>query len=160
MMILVALVLVGLTGARKRADDDNRVSRLRTVALALEQYRDVCRVYPTELNKDETCDALEPKTLSVFIPEIETFDFNATSSSFFGGNESPFKYAPTASFGTTEPCIGYHLGVQLRTDGSFERERANFQIGDDDNLDLCGIGSVDFDPGERGDAKYYFDVHR
>ena len=119
MMILIGLVLIGLVRARAHARDEERVTSVQTIALALQQYHDVCRVYPNELRFNATCDALAPAKLGSFISNIDSYNVNEPTSRY--------GYIPLAYDGsTTDICSGYHLYVRLENDRAGAAAGARF----------------------------------
>lgn len=156
MSILMALILVGLTGARNRATDQKKIANLQTVAVALEQYRDICRVYPAVLTATETCPELGGRELGDLIKEIDIYDFNGAGSS------SEYLYVPIESVYGPGVCIRYHLGVELlsQTD-AYAARSAKFtisQLTPPQDYAVCGGSSLsaDFD----GTQPQYYDLAR
>ena len=112
--ILIGLVLAGLNAARKHSNDERKVATLKTVALGLREYFNICRAYPVNLVATEACPALAnqvpAKQLSDVIPIIADLD--------------PAKYhyvslldTTAAGLGGTE-CTNFHLWVDLDADGA------------------------------------------
>lgn len=105
-ILLVSLILVGLQNARENARDQIRISNLQSVALAIQQYHDVCREYPSDLISSESCDALLPNgTLGDFIKNIDDYQFNT------GGEYNYVGIA--ADQANPVMCTNFHLWVQL-----------------------------------------------
>lgn len=107
MAILVSLILVGLTTARANARDQAKIANLQKIALALQQYQDICREYPNELIASQSCVALQNANASLgsLIPEIDTYAFNT---------QGDYNYAPMApDQNNPQVCSGFHLWVRL-----------------------------------------------
>lgn len=110
MAILIGLILVGLTAARANGRDQSRISNLHTIAVGLEQYKDICREYPADLISGESCLDLAPATLGSLVANIDDYNFNQSST-------AEYQYVPIAPDGvSTDVCSGYHLYVRLETD--------------------------------------------
>lgn len=120
MTILIALVLVGLTRARSHARDEQRVANLQTIALALQQYHDVCKEYPHNLKAIETCDALSPANLGSFIANIDDYRVG------LDGQSSEYDYVPLADNNFPDTCTGYHLYTILESDTAIAAKGAKF----------------------------------
>lgn len=100
MAILMAMVLVGLSRARSHSRDQDRVAYMRIIMLGLEQFVDICNVYPQTLDPKETCDALDinNKTLSDILPELTR------------SHSVNISYAGIGDF---DSCTGYHIGTLI-----------------------------------------------
>jgi prepilin-type N-terminal cleavage/methylation domain-containing protein len=150
MGILIALVLAGFARARERARDEVRIAAVQNIALALEQYRAICGNYPPtiiDIGADQYCagTATQLMQLENFIPILPVLPDPADE----------YFYAGIArNSGSTEKCIGYHLGVRL--------ENANNSfLGEDDDADavssaeLCDNSDNDFDGSNDTNEKIY-----
>jgi len=134
MCILIAIALASLTSSREKSIDEKKITDLKTAALGLEQYKQVCGVYPPEIDPNQQCDALGTNTLSNFIPNIERYHFNDPAYGFY---YTPLSY----DINNMDHCDGFHLGVELKTDID-----GTVAIGDS-NVDsiqdqICTDGSV------------------
>ena len=154
MCILIALILVGLNGARAHSHDENKMSTIQTIVVGLGQYHDICNVYPATLTgspqaSGETCTGLNGKYLSDLIPNLASYNFNGGSSDYW--------YTPLATGDQNNPdpntCIAFHIGVKLETTDSNETSKSGFQVGTGTNpnqFSVCAgsdvAGGVDF-PG-------------
>ncbi len=112
MCILIAIALASLTSSREKAVDEKKITELKTAALGIEQYKQVCGHYPPQIVTGQQCsgnDNLGSSTLDNFIPDINSYRFNDPASGFY--------YTPM-NYDTTNPdnCDGFHLGVELNTD--------------------------------------------
>lgn len=109
MSILMYIVLSNLSASREKTIDEKKVTDLKTVVLGLEQYKQVCGVYPKTITKDESCPNMSSSsaTLGNFITNIDKYKFNTTGSDYL--------YFPIAYNGNSPTeCNGYHLGVYLQ----------------------------------------------
>lgn len=132
MTILMGLVLVGLNAVRENSRDQARVSKLHTIVIGLQQYHDVCRVYPWTLNETETCPELGNATLGSFIPEVEDLDM------------TEYDYVALAKWPDMSVCTGFHIGVLL--EGNAPLGKAGVMSGN--NLfELCDPGTGDIVDG-------------
>lgn len=149
--ILVGLILVGLAAARAHARDQVRVSNIHTIAVALEQYHDICREYPSDIISQATCTDLGPGSLESFINNIAEYRINDPLSDY--------QYIPLAgSLADTNSCTGYHLYAKLETDYK-GIVGAKFNSSGTGNAVLCTVNSA----GELVDAgttPRIFDLHR
>ncbi len=120
MSILVGLILVGLTAARANARDQEKIAKLQRVALGIEQYHDICRQYPANLDDQQTCSELQGSTFSKLVPDIMDFQFNISGSNY--------NYAPIALDGNDlTSCSSFHLWVQLEKERETNASRFNSQ---------------------------------
>ena len=112
MAILVGLILVGLNSARLNARDQQKIANVQRVVIGIQQYQDICREYPANLDDQQTCPelTLQNKTFANLVPDIMNFRFNQ------GGD---YHYVGIASDSqNVETCSGFHLWVQLEKDNS------------------------------------------
>lgn len=109
MCILIAIALASLTSSREKSIDEKKITDLKTAALGIEQYKQICGTYPPEIDANQQCDALGINTLSDFIPNIEEYHFNDPAYGFY---YTPLSY-DSNDMGN---CDGFHLGVELNTD--------------------------------------------
>lgn len=116
MCILIALILVGLTGARSNARDQARISNVQNIVVGLAQFHDICRVYPASLASTETCFELGGKTLGNILPDIDAYHVDPR-----------YLYAGIADASDNTSCIGMHIGVKLENANSgFASSKAGF----------------------------------
>jgi prepilin-type N-terminal cleavage/methylation domain-containing protein len=54
MLILIAIALPGLQQSRVKAEDEKRITDLRTITLGLEQYKQLCEQYPATLDPGQS----------------------------------------------------------------------------------------------------------
>jgi prepilin-type N-terminal cleavage/methylation domain-containing protein len=128
MCILISIALASLTSSREKSLDEKKVTDLKTAALGIEQYKQVCGTYPPQIDPNQQCvgnDNLGTNTLSKFIPNIENYHFNDPAFGFY--------YAPLA-FDLNHPddCDGFHLGVMLKNkvEGTIAVGDSNINSGD------------------------------
>ncbi len=102
--IIIAIALVGLTRARQKSRDDSRISNMRIVQMALEDFKTACRNYPNALNPaaDNCMFAQGSVTFKDFLSQIPA-----------NPNSTPFLYYAYANASDPTQCIGYHLAVEL-----------------------------------------------
>lgn len=141
MLILIAIALPGLQQSRAKAEDEKRITDLRTITLGLEQYKQVCEEYPYDLSPSQPC---EGKTLADFIPDL----LKLNSSGLF-------KYVPL-SYGDGEDCIGFHIGVTLRDNNQTITGSGDQNFDSGDSIVCAGSNESGFD----GKAEGLFDLHR
>lgn len=108
--ILLALVLVGLEGARKNSRNEKRMANVQAIALGLEQFRDACRFYPPNLDTGVTYGCLNNQTFALFVSDIDSYQVNQP--------DSEYSYVSLADASDPKTCIGYHLGVALEGDNA------------------------------------------
>jgi prepilin-type N-terminal cleavage/methylation domain-containing protein len=99
--LLVALALVGLNRAREKSRDDSRISNMRVIQIALQEYYTACREYPAEITSSTPC-AYGGVGFSEFLPVVPTNP---------GG--TAFQYFAYVDAGGSSACVGYHIGVEL-----------------------------------------------
>ncbi len=100
--LLVALALVGLNRAREKSRDDSRISNIRVVQMALQEYHTACREYPAELSGPVIPCDYAGVSFSEFLPVVPVNP---------GG--TPFQYFSYVDAGGGTACVGYHIGVEL-----------------------------------------------
>lgn len=107
MCILIYIALASLTASREKAVDEKNITQLKTAALGIEQYKQICGQYPPQIIPGQQCDEMGTNTLAEFIPDIESYHFNDPAYGFY--------YTPM-NYDTTNPdyCDGFHLGVELK----------------------------------------------
>lgn len=96
--ILSGVVFAGLSGARERARDAERVSDIAQIQLALELFFNACREYPASLAVGEDNGGTCTNNLGVYINPIPT---------------DPL--ATAYSYGTNGSDTDYLLGITLET---------------------------------------------
>ncbi len=110
-LLLIAIILPSLGRSRDKSFDDKKVTDLKTVALGIEQYKQICGVYPAQIGPLVNCSQLGTNTLSSFIPDIASYKFNDGASGYY--------YTPLAFDRThSDECDGFHLGAELKSDVS------------------------------------------
>ncbi len=116
--ILIGLVLTGLNAARKHSNDERKVAILKTVALGLREYFNICRAYPVTMAATEACPALAnqvpARQLSDVIPGVLDLDINGTTSKY---HYVSLVDATSNGQGATD-CTNFHLWVDLDADGA------------------------------------------
>jgi prepilin-type N-terminal cleavage/methylation domain-containing protein len=124
MAILVGLILVGLNVARANARDQEKIANLQRIALGIQQYHDICRQYPSDIDGQETCLDMNGSTFETLVPDIMNFSVNQIPT---GQNQIIYGYAPIAlDQNDLDTCSGFHLWVKLeRTNNTIEASRAN-----------------------------------
>lgn len=125
MCILIYIALASLTASREKSVDEKKITELKTAALGIEQYKQVCGQYPPQILPNQQCDAMGTSTLAEFIPDIESYHFNDPAYGFY--------YTPM-NYDTTNPdhCDGFHLGVELKNiiEGTITVGDSNINSGD------------------------------
>jgi len=150
-ILLIAIVLPALGRSRERSLDEKHITDLKTVALGLEQYYQVCGEYPAQITPDINCTAMGANTLSGFIPNIESYNFATGASGYM--------YAPIAyDQNHPEVCNGFHVSVVLKNEtlGTFATGDSDIDSG---NFNICqadGVGSVPID----GREAHTFDIFK
>lgn len=142
MLILIAIALPGLQTSRIKTDDEKRITDMRTIALGLEQYRQICGKYPETLNPNEGCAEIDSnqKFLKDYIPDLVKLN-----------NSELFKYVALSYDGGNDDCIGFHIGVTLRdqNDQSIYVGDRNFDSTQSDVV-ICGSSTGSFDGSVAG----------
>lgn len=112
--VLVAIAFAGLNTSREKARDDVRISQMEEIALALEQYKDVCRQYPKKLKLNQNVGCSGSTTLGDFLNELPSPPQNPNVQN------QRFRYFPVSlsNNSNNNRCIGYHLGIKLETNHS------------------------------------------
>lgn len=116
--ILIGLVLTGLNAARKHSNDERKVAVLKTVALGLREYFNICRAYPVTMSPAEACPALADQVparqLSDVISGVVDLDINGPTSKYHY-----ISLVDTTSNGQgVTDCTNFHLWVDLDADGA------------------------------------------
>lgn len=109
-MIIIALALVGLSNARSSSRDQAKIANLQSIAVGVQQYHDICREYPANLESTQSCNALTSNgdSLGSLIPDIDNYQFNT------GGD---YNYNPIAPNETdVDYCSHFHMWVQLENE--------------------------------------------
>jgi prepilin-type N-terminal cleavage/methylation domain-containing protein len=141
MLVLIAIALPGLQQSRAKAEDEKRITDLRTIALGLEQYKQVCEEYPYSLDPSQPC---EGKTLADFIPDLAKLNLSKL-----------FKYVPL-SYGDGDDCIGFHIGVTLRDNNQIITGSGDQNFDSSDSIFCTGFNEQGF----NGKLEGVFDLHR
>lgn len=145
MTVLVGLILVGLTAARKNSRDQARVSNIQNVVVGLTQFYDICREYPPTLDSTIVYDCLDNKPFTSLVSDVDKFQFNAGSE---------YYYVALADLSDPDTCTGFHIGVTL--EGS-STSFANSKTGAPASSEVCnGTTIVDFD----GTQPNVFDIRK
>jgi prepilin-type N-terminal cleavage/methylation domain-containing protein len=119
--IIIAIAFASLSLSRSRSRDDQRIARLESVSVALEDFYRDCREYPLFLSSSYPC-GNTGQTLGSYMVDIDSTIFNQTGSEF---HYIPLSFA--GPDGSGHGCTGYHLGVQLENNNnSFSQKDANF----------------------------------
>ena len=124
MSILMSLILVGLNSARSHSQDQNKVTAVQTIVVGLTQYYDACRSYPATLDATNpaTCSNLGGKTIIDFIPDLASYNFNQTGSSYM------YTGLTTGQSNSTD-CSNFHIGVNLAGSSSeFDSSKSSFSL--------------------------------
>jgi prepilin-type N-terminal cleavage/methylation domain-containing protein len=144
MAILIGLILVGLTAARKNSRDQSRVSNVQNIAVGLAQFYDICRVYPVSLDSTTVYPCLDNKTFASLVPDIEKFAFNTGGEYFYASLADPIE---------ADVCTSMHVGVLLETsDASYKATKSKAPAASA----LCNGSSPDFD----GTPTTMFDIKK
>lgn len=146
--IIIALALVGLTRARAKSRDDSRISNMRLVQIALEDFKTACRNYPYSLDASADNCIFSNAEFGEFLNEIPVNPL---------GTE--FKYYAYANPSDSSQCIGYHLALELETEN-----HVAFASDDDFNSDTsayvaCDNAGQPFNGGPD-DVTQLYDIHR
>jgi type II secretory pathway pseudopilin PulG len=157
-IILVAIALPALERARVRSYNEKIVTDIKSMALGLEQFKQTCGEYPTQISPDTPCNENNPETtLRQFIPMINDYTFNGGGT----GAVADISYFPFR-VGNANFCTGFHIGAALRQ-GNNSANIDTF-VGDmdfnsiDRELVLCG--DVSFSVGFDGRTPGVFDIVR
>ena len=147
MTILMALVLTSLNSARKHSNDERKVSALRTVAVELREYFNICRQYPVKLDPvamvdtQQACATLQAqsKTIRDIIPTAYGLDFDSNDQN---GNPSRYHYVSLVDNGNpaNDECTNFHAWVELENDNaSLATQKSNKTDADyaPANLSIC-----------------------
>lgn len=132
MTILIGLILVGLTAARKNARDQGRVSQVQSVVVGLAQFYDICRMYPPTLDGTIAYPCLDNKTLGSLMADIDAFAWNTASG---------YHYAALADPLDPGVCTGFHIGSDLETTSASYSNKSGAPA----SGDICNGSVVDFD---------------
>lgn len=145
--LLVALALAGLNKARAKSRDDSRISNVRLVRIALEEYHTACRSYPAEIDPMTAvpCD-FSGASFAEFLPVLPTNP---------GG--TPFQYFAYSDPSGNDSCIGYHIGIQLETPNHQALETDDDFDSDSSGLPACPGTNAAFD---GIDSNGLYDFHR
>ncbi len=128
--ILASIITVSLASSRAKARDAKRISDIRTIQLALEEYYNDNGTYPTAIYGS-------PSPIANYLPNTPLDPKD---------NSTQYKYNAWNAANTI-PCgsapnlpIGYHLGAALEdpTNSGLTQDRDVKHVG------ICG-GSTDFD---------------
>ena len=143
--ILIGLVLTGLNAARKHSNDERKVATLKTVALGLREYFNICRAYPVDLQPTETCPALSSQTparqLSDVISGIGDLHVNDTGSKY---HYVSLVDTVSNNAGISD-CTNFHLWVDLDVDGASLLSQKSNKTGSDyaqQGLESCTGNTV------------------
>lgn len=145
--LLVALALVGLSKAREKSRDDSRISNIRLVQMALEEYHTACRSYPPEIDPmtATACD-FSGVTFAEFLPALPA-----------NPSGTQFQYFAYSDSSGGDACIGYHIGIELETPGHQVLATDDDFDSDSSGLPACPGTNAAFD---GADSNGMYDFHR
>lgn len=103
--ILIAMVLVGLEGARRHSRNEKKVAAIQTIVVGLAQFHDACRSYPPNFDTSVMYPCLSNQSLRILVPEIDDYRFNTPASDYY--------YVSLADISDTTVCTGFHVGAKL-----------------------------------------------
>ncbi len=131
-LILVAILLPNLLKSKQKSQDEKLVTDVRVIALGLEEFKQICGAYPSQLERLQTCEGdADPTTMVLgdLIPNFDSYKFN--------DSDSLFMYAPL-TLGSVDECNAFHLGVRLTNsaEGSLGVGDSNF---DSRSVNPCQI---------------------
>lgn len=159
--IIIAIALTGLTNARERARNDSRVSNVRTVQIALEDFKTACRNYPVSLSATANNCILNAAQFGDFLPLVPV-----------NPSGTQFQYFAYAAASNPTQCIGYHLAVALEGtsySGFNNDDDFNSSTGALTGMVACvpatgGVGQQNQNPsgfdGGNDQVTQLYDVHR
>ena len=110
--LLASIVVVNLTGARKKARDIKRVADIKTIQTALESYYGKNGKYPTKIQDLVGATAELPSRPKDPIVSAATDCTGATNS------DACYFYAYFSPKGAGKPPQSYHIGTSLEESGS------------------------------------------
>lgn len=109
-VLLTTIVLISLTNAKQQSRDGKRVSDIKHLQLALEQFYDACGQYPptiTNLNYNGGCAG--STKFGSFLSEVLRDPIN--DATYY------YRYYAEASASAASECYIYHIGAQLENTG-------------------------------------------
>lgn len=141
MGILMAIVLASINISQAKARDNARLGDIKTIALALEQFKDACREYPYELDENDDAGGNCSFTFGQF---IQTIPVPAISGSYmYVGLE-----------GSTGRCTGYHLLVDLERENGALASDADYDSSGSAQTCMVGAGGEDGDESSSHPNRY------
>lgn len=184
MMVVVGLVsillVLTLTNAKKQrviSRDNARVADIKTMRLALEDYKLTCGQYPprfesTSHNDSGPCDTGSGITLGDFISNIpegpsRNYPFNSTSGNVGHSHSivdgSGYFYAGLSSTPNGK-CYDYHIAAELEqsTDNGFDKDSSFLKKDHDFSTGLgkyrfnCKFAALEFDADDDASGLYDF----
>jgi type II secretion system protein G len=111
--ILASIVISSLDSSRKKGRDARRLSDIKQIQLALEVYYDQNSSFPSQIANSLTCNTSYGASCATnltgpgYIPVVPRDP----------SDNHDYDYAPYAANGSVSPCISYHLGAALETQG-------------------------------------------
>jgi len=148
--ILISIALSGINFSRKRTRDNIRVSDIKNITLALQQYHDVCRQYPADIYIDT------PYSNNGCPQNINwgTFMNNNIPKDPSGSN---YEYVSFQILSQSR-CVGYHIGA------IFEDSSHKALDTDDDqavsNGGTCGGNDFDGNPPPGSTEDIMYDIYK
>ena len=150
--IMISIALASFNMVRQKSRDGERLSIVKDIALALQDFYSQCGSYPNSIDPSEQSNVepcpLRPDAGVTFVGPavLERATFVSGSPAFriplYG--EHDFFYVPTQTEvdgdSAIDSCDGYHIGVELET-----KDRTLMQ---DDDLDSDG-SSITFNGVDR-----------
>ncbi len=129
--ILTAVILSVTTSARIKGRDAHRVSEIRQIRYALEQYRLVNGQYPRCLTAHGSCLSGNALAGTAFMKTVPVDPLT----------RAPYAYAAIAAVAGGTPCTSYHLGTTLE-----DRSNASLRTGADavPTANICLNSDNDF----------------
>ncbi len=123
--LILGIVLVSFSRAKKNVSDDQKLAQLDLVRLALEQYRAQCKVYPNTFAL--TADNAYPGTQSTCSVTLGDFIVPDTDVTLFS-----YQALGATGIGSGY-CSAYHIAVQLE-----ERVPNQGKLARDDDWTVSG----------------------
>ena len=147
--ILLTISFASINKNKQKTRDNIRISDIRVIRLALDQYRNACGLYPASLDIDEnngrngTCQG--GVTLEDFLPQIPENPSYKDGFALDGDHNRPYLYTGHSNV-SNGPCYEYHIGVQLEYEAD-----VNFNGASDGHW----LEDHDYSPGAGSDPYEY-----
>ncbi len=117
--LLASIVMVSLSSAKQKARDAARISDIRNISLALEEYyndysRYPCGIYKISPSGSPTSFCPDP-AFTTYMPKVPT-DPNSNVACTTGNETSCYRYIPLVVGGGSTSCVyatRYHVGAVL-----------------------------------------------